>query len=102
MGFFSMIFLFEFLILILDNYIHHLTHGEPWKVWLIKIGIISVILPLHHYIEEKLIHYLLSKKLILLRSRFNTARQKWKKKKPVPEEIPEALEPDDEIPPGNE
>jgi L-rhamnose mutarotase len=102
MGFFSMIFLFEFIILVLDNYIHHLTHGEPWKVWLIKIGIISVILPLHHYIEEKLIHYLLSKKLILLRSRFNTARLNWKKKKPVPEEIPEAIEPDDEIPSGNE
>jgi tetratricopeptide (TPR) repeat protein len=101
MGFFSMIFLFEFIILILDNYIHHLTHGEPWKVWLIKIGIISVILPLHHYIEEKLIHYLLSKKLILLRSRFNTFRLKWNKRKPIPEEIPGAVEPDEEIPPGD-
>jgi hypothetical protein len=101
MGFFSMIFLFEFLILILDNYIHHLTHGEPWKVWLIKIGIISIILPLHHYIEEKIIHYLLSKKLILLRSRFNTFRSKWKKRKPVPEEILETIEPGDETPADN-
>jgi hypothetical protein len=33
---------------------------------LIKIGLISVLLPLHHYLEEKVIHYLTSKKLVEL------------------------------------
>lgn len=64
LGFFAFIFLFEFIILIADNQIHHWTHGEPWKILAIKIGLISILLPLHHYMEEKVIHYLTSKKLL--------------------------------------
>ncbi len=92
MGFLSLIFLFEFIVLLLDNWIHNFTHGEPWKVWLIKIGIISILLPLHHSIEEKLVHYLLSKKLILLRSWFNIANLKKFIKKSPPAKIPEGDE----------
>lgn len=66
LGFFAFIFLFEFIILIADNQIHHWTHGEPWKVLAIKIGLISILLPLHHYLEEKVIHYLTSRKLLEL------------------------------------
>lgn len=65
MGFFAFIFLFEFIILILDNQIHHLTHGEPWKVLMIKIGLIAFLLPFHHWLEEKVVHYLIEKKLVL-------------------------------------
>ena len=83
MGFLSLIFLFEFIILLLDHKIHHLTHGEPWKIWLIKIGIISFLLPLHHYLEHRLIKYLLSRHLITVRSRISLSRI-FKKKKPVP------------------
>ncbi len=32
MGFFAFIFLFEFIVLLLDDQIQELTHGEPWKV----------------------------------------------------------------------
>lgn len=64
LGFFAFIFLFEFIILIADNQIHHWTHGEPWKILAIKIGLISILLPLHHYLEEKVIHYLTTKKLL--------------------------------------
>jgi tetratricopeptide (TPR) repeat protein len=64
LGFFAFIFLFEFIILIADNQIHHWTHGEPWKILAIKIGLISILLPLHHYMEEKVIHYLTTRKLI--------------------------------------
>ena len=60
LGFFAFIFLFEFIILLADNQIHHWTHGEPWKVMLIKIVLISLLLPLHHFLEEKVIHYLTS------------------------------------------
>jgi tetratricopeptide (TPR) repeat protein len=63
-GFFAFIFLFEFIILLADNKIHHWTHGEPWKILAIKIGLISVLLPLHHFLEEKVIHYLTSRKLL--------------------------------------
>lgn len=64
LGFFAFIFLFEFIILLADNQIHHWTHGEPWKVMLIKIALISLLLPLHHYLEEKVIHYLTSHQML--------------------------------------
>ena len=81
MGFFSLIFLFEFMILVLDKWIHDITHGEPIKVWLIKIGIISFLLPLHHYVEERLINYLLSHKLIKVRGRISPRNWLRKQKK---------------------
>ena len=65
-GFFAFIFLFEFIILLADNKIHHWTHGEPWKVLLIKIGLISILLPLHHFTEKKVIHYITSQKMFEL------------------------------------
>ncbi|HEY3404786.1 MAG TPA: tetratricopeptide repeat protein [Ohtaekwangia sp.] len=66
LGFFAFIFLFEFIILLADNQIHHWTHGEPWKILAIKIGLISVLLPLHHFMEKKVIHYLTSRKMLEL------------------------------------
>jgi len=86
MGFLSLIFFFEFIILILDNWIHHATHGEPWKVWLIKIGIISFLLPKNHFLEQKLIHYLLSRHLITVRSRLSLSRLFRKKGKSPPQQ----------------
>jgi tetratricopeptide (TPR) repeat protein len=68
-GFFAFIFLFEFIILLADNEIHHWTHGEPWKILAIKIALISVLLPLHHFLEEKVIHYLTSRKLMELKTK---------------------------------
>ncbi len=84
MGFLSLIFFFEFIILLLDTKIHHLTHGEPWKIWLIKIGIISILLPVHHFLEHKLIHYLMSRHLLKLRSKLSLATLFKKKKKSLP------------------
>ncbi len=89
MGFLSLIFLFEFIILVLDKWIHGITHGEPWKNWLIKIAIISLLLPLHHFLEQKLIHYLLSRHLISVRSRISLKRFFGKKKKPLLQADPE-------------
>ena len=62
LGFISFIFLFEFIILLADNWIHHATHGEPLKVLGIKVVLISILLPLHHFLEHKVIHYLTHKK----------------------------------------
>jgi tetratricopeptide (TPR) repeat protein len=64
LGFFSFIFLFEFIILLTDKQIHEWTHGEPWKVILIKIFLAAVLLPLHHWLEHKVIHYLTSRRKI--------------------------------------
>ena len=64
LGFFSFIFLFEFIILLADNSIHHWTHGEPWKIMLIKIVLIAFLLPFHHWIEKQVVDYLLNNRLI--------------------------------------
>src|SRR6202035_3344039 len=58
LGFFAFIFLFEFIVLLLDDQIQELTQGEPWKVLGVKIFIISLLLPLHHWLEKKMTHYL--------------------------------------------
>ena len=94
MGFLSLIFFFEFVILILDHWIHRLTHGEPWKIWLIKIGIISILLPVHHFMEHKLIKYLLSRHLITVRSRLSSSNPFRKKRKLLQESkaLEEAIE----------
>ncbi len=89
LGFFSLIFLFEFILLLLEKWIHTITHGEPWKSWLIKIGIISFLLPIHHFLEHKLIHYLLSHHLIRIRGKISGLNVFRKKKKPLPEQVPE-------------
>ena len=62
LGFISFIFLFEFIILLADNRIHDFTHGEPLKVLGIKVVLIAILLPLHHFLEHKVIHYLTSRK----------------------------------------
>jgi tetratricopeptide (TPR) repeat protein len=61
LGFFAFIFLFEFITLLLDKQIHEITHGEPWEVLAIKIILIAMLLPLHHWLEEKVLRYLTSK-----------------------------------------
>ncbi|MGZ8537395.1 MAG: tetratricopeptide repeat protein, partial [Flavisolibacter sp.] len=65
MGFFAFIFLFEFIIMIADAKIHHFTHGEPLPLLLTKIVLIAILLPLHHWLEHKVVHYLASRRLIL-------------------------------------
>jgi tetratricopeptide (TPR) repeat protein len=63
LGFFSFIFLFEFIILLADKQIHEWTHGEPWKILLIKIFLAAGLLPLHHWLEHKVIHYLNTRRI---------------------------------------
>jgi tetratricopeptide (TPR) repeat protein len=79
LGFFAFIFLFEFIIMIADNIIHDLTHGEPWKVLAIKIGLIAILLPLHHWLEEKAIHYLTTQELLRIKGK--GLIRKWLRKK---------------------
>jgi hypothetical protein len=59
LGFISFILLFEFIILLIDHQLHALTHGEPLPILLVKIVIIAFLLPFHHWLEHKVIHYLM-------------------------------------------
>jgi tetratricopeptide (TPR) repeat protein len=64
LGFLSFIFLFEFIILLADRNIQRWTHEEPWKVLVIKIGLAAILVPLHHWLEHKVIHYLSHQKRV--------------------------------------
>ncbi len=59
LGFISFILLFEFIILLIDHQLHVLTHGEPLPILLVKIVIIAFLLPFHHWLEHKVMHYLM-------------------------------------------
>lgn len=59
-GFFTFIMFFEFIFLIFKKNIASVTEGEPWKDLLFMIGLAAVLLPLHHWLEHRVIHYLTS------------------------------------------
>lgn len=80
-NFFAFICLFEFIILLIDTYIHHKTHGDALKIWLFKIGIIAILLPLHHLLEHTMEHFLESKKLMELRKQLSLKKLLTRHKK---------------------
>ena len=59
MSFISFIFLFEFIILIIDTKLHDWSHGDPYKILGVKVLIISLLLPFHHWVEKKFVDLLL-------------------------------------------
>lgn len=80
-GFFAFLMFFEFLFLLFKKNIYGLTDGEPWKDLAFMIGLAAILVPLHHWLEHKVIHYLTS------HNRLSISRGKeWVKgwfKKPV-------------------
>ncbi len=61
MGYISIIILFEFIILMVDRRLHDMLHGSVIKLLVIKVILISWILPLHHWAEKKIVAFLLQK-----------------------------------------
>ncbi|MBK8140754.1 MAG: tetratricopeptide repeat protein [Chitinophagaceae bacterium] len=59
-GFFAFLMFFEFIFLIFKKNIYSITKGEPVKDLLFMIGLAALLLPLHHWLEHKVIHYLTS------------------------------------------
>ena len=60
LGFFAFLMFFEFIFLIFKKNIYSITHGEPWMDLLFMIGLAAILLPLHHWLEHKVLHYLTS------------------------------------------
>ncbi len=84
LGFFSFIMLFEFLFLIFKKSIHQFTNGEPWKDLTAMILIAAILVPLHHWLEHKVIKYLSSQEMISLKGkRINWLPKILTKNKPV-------------------
>lgn len=83
-GYFFFISLFEFIVLLIDNiFLAHATHNEPLKLWLIKIILIALLVPLQHFLEHSLIKFLESRKLIEARTKFSLKVWRQKTKKPA-------------------
>jgi tetratricopeptide (TPR) repeat protein len=59
-GFFAFLMFFEFIFLIFKKNIYSFTHGEPWRDLLFMILLAAILLPLHHWLEHRVIHYLTS------------------------------------------
>ena len=59
-GFFAFLMFFEFIFLIFKKNIYAITHGEPWMDLLFMIALAAILLPLHHWLEHKVLHYLTS------------------------------------------
>lgn len=57
-GFFTFLMFFEFIFLIFKKNIYSFTNGEPWKDLAFMILLAAILLPLHHWLEHKVIHYL--------------------------------------------
>ena len=59
-GFFAFIMFFEFIFLIFKKNIYSFTHGEPWKDLAFMIALAALLVPLHHWLEHRVIKYLTS------------------------------------------
>jgi len=84
LSFFAFICLFEFIVLVIDNTILSFTHGQPLKLWLIKIFLIACLVPLQHTLEHGLTTFLASRKLLEARNKFSIKRWRRNYKKPDP------------------
>ena len=86
LGYFAFISLFEFIVLLIDPFLHHLTHGQPLQIWLIKIVLIAMLVPLQHFLEHKTINYLHTRK-----KKYTFSIKKWwqRQKKPTEATIDE-------------
>lgn len=63
-GFISFILLFEFIVMITDTKVENFTRGEPWKILFFKLVIISILAPIHHNLEHRLLSYLFDHKIL--------------------------------------
>lgn len=100
-GFIYFICVFEFIILLIEHSVlHPITHGDPLKLWLLKIVLIAMLVPIQTFLEHNLIKFLQSRKLLEARTRWIerfratkaalVARFRARKKKPVPAPVTES------------
>ena len=82
-GFFAFLMFFEFIFLIFKKNIYSLTKGEPWRDLLFMICLAAILLPLHHWLEHKVIHYLTSHNRLTESGR--SLREKWLRRNKPPE-----------------
>lgn len=75
LGFFVFLMFFEFIFLLFKKNIYGITKGEPWKDLAMMIALAAILVPLHHWLEHKVLHYLTSHNK--LSATGQALRQKW-------------------------
>ena len=74
-GFISFLVFFEFLFLIFKKNIYGLTNGEPLYDLALMIGLAAILVPLHHKLEHRVIHFLTSHHMLKLRGIFSRKQE---------------------------
>lgn len=93
LGYFTFISLFEFIILLIEPLLHDLTHGEALKMWVIKIFLIGLLVPLQHYMEHGLVRYLEARK----KKNIFKIKKWWLPKKKLTENTIDEIEEDSAV-----
>lgn len=74
-GFFSFLIFFEFIFLVFKKNIYGITQGEPLYDLAFMIGLAAILVPLHHWLEHRVIHFLTSHHMLKLRGIFSRRGQ---------------------------
>ena len=67
-GFFAFLLLFEFIFLVFKKNIYGFTHGEPLYDLIFMIALAAILVPLHHWLEHRVIHFLTSHHLLKIKN----------------------------------
>jgi len=70
LSFFSFLLFFEFIFLIFKKQIAVITNGEPWMDLGFMVLLAAVMVPLHHWGENKVVAYLSTKKIAFRKTKF--------------------------------
>lgn len=70
-GFFAFLLFFEFIFLLFKKNIYGFTQGEPWKDLAFMIALAALLVPLHHWLEHRVIKFLTSHHMLKLRGIFS-------------------------------
>lgn len=73
-GFFAFLIFFEFIFLVFKKNIYGITEGEPWKDLSFMIALAALLVPLHHWLEHRVIRFLTSHRMLKLKGML-TGRQ---------------------------
>jgi|GEM_PF-6758025 len=57
-GFFIFLLFFEFIFLVFKKKIYIFTQGEPWMDLAFMLSLAALMVPLHHWMEHKVVHWL--------------------------------------------
>ena len=70
-GFFSFLIFFEFIFLVFKKNINGITQGVPLYDLGFMIALAAILVPLHHWLEHRVIHFLTSHHMLKLRRVFS-------------------------------